>query len=221
MDAFLISSPVKWYTFRYDYTDEELLEKVGLFIKQNCRKYVIFKEIATETGKPHVQGKLIPIKSVETFRRGLQDKFKNVFVKSNYSIVMVKKEDYDKYICKEKNVWINNVWSQEEIENNYTEYWKVNNKIASKIKKEKVKSWSEELTQEIDAAYPNRGWIYDAVTMKIIGDKVLEKLGKTSKKLSLTIYRDLCLGQLNALNPDSGLKHKMYMDAFPDLYGML
>ena len=210
-----------WYTFRYDYTDKTFLDILLPYIKRECSKYVIFDEIATETGKSHIQGKVMPVKSCVRFREDMRKQYKGFFERSNYSIAPIQKPDeYDLYICKDKRPVINNIWSVEQIESNSIAYWKVNKKIQiKKEKKPKTLSWSQELTEKIRNKYPDKLWKYYAPDIQILGEEVLIALGESSKKLGLHIYKDLVLGQLNALNPDSGLKQKMYMDAFPDLYG--
>lgn len=209
------------YTFRYDYLDKSWCDiHLSWFIKQNCKKYSLFYEIADITGKPHIQGVIIPNKSDSQFRRDLKSSFKGFFDKSNYSVAPVKKSDnYLAYICKEKTVFINNMLSESQIENLHKSYWELNKKVvASEKKKQKQQSWSQELTKELEQKYPDHIWLYNGPITKLIGDEVLEKLGQTSKKISSHIYRDLVLGQLNALNPNSGLKHKFHLDAFPEFH---
>ena len=217
---------MQYYTFRYDYPSIEVLEELKKFIKQNCTKYVLFDEIAEETKKKHVQGKIYPVRSIETFRRNLLEKFnlKNkdkVFDRYNYSIAEIKKEGYDKYICKGKVVWINNAFTEEEIDKNYSDYWELNKEIKNKTKtgKEKPLTWSQELTKSIKEKYPNREWKYDTQSIDILSEEVCNALGSQSKKLGLHIYKEMIQGQLNALSSRSGIREKLYMEAFPDLYG--
>lgn len=208
------------YTFRYDYADKSWCDiHLSWFIKQHCKKYSLFYEIADITGKPHIQGVILPNKSDSQFRRDLKSQFKGFFDKSNYSVAPVKKKDnYLSYICKDKNVFINNLLTEKQIEELHKSYWEVNKKVSVKVKKQKTLTWSEELTKYLEEKHPDQVWLYNGPTTKLIGDEVLDKLGQTSKKISSHIYRDLVLGQLNALNPGSGLKHKFHLDAFPDFH---
>lgn len=217
----LVGQKSPYFTFRYDYQDEKFLEPLETFLKVNLRKYAIFKEVADETGKLHVQGVAIPFKSASQFRRDLQSRFPNVFCKSNYSFAPVNKdESYPLYICKQGNVWINNMWTEEEILSNKTKYWKNNKNLLPKAKSNKVITWSQQLTIDIAKKHPDVQWSYDVYSIQILIDETLTAMGKTSKKLSGRIVKELVLGQLNALNPtiSSGLRQKLINEEFNDLH---
>ena len=211
-----------YYTFRYDYTDKTFLDILLPYIKRECSKYVIFDEIASETGKFHIQGKIMPCKSCIRFREDMRKQYKGFFERSNYSIAPIQKPDeYDLYICKDKKPLINNVWTDAEINDKSKAYWECNKTIQiKKEKKDKALTWSQQLTEAIRKKYPGKQFKYYAEDIKIIGEETLKALGVSSKKLGTKIYQEIVLGQLNALNPDhSGLRDLMYMNAFPDLFG--
>ncbi len=71
--------------------------------------------------------------------------------------------------------------------------------MAPKIITKKPTSWSENLTQEIQTAYPDRVWSYNADNIGILIDMTLVALGRTSKNLSKNILRRHVFEQLNAL----------------------
>lgn len=177
-------------------------------------------ETAELTGKLHIQGVIQPTKSASQFRRDLQLSYKGFFTRSNYSIAPVRKQDnYLAYICKERTPFVNNMITSEQVEELYKKYWDYNKQVvAPRIRKLKAKTWSQELTERINKKYPDQIWLYTGYVTKLIGDEVLDALGETSKKVSSHIYRDLTLGQLNALNPSSGLKAKFHQDAFPEFH---
>lgn len=218
----LVGQKSPYFTFRYDYEDEKFLDILAPFMKLVFRKYAIFKEIADKTGKPHIQGLVIPFKSDSQTRRDLLARFPGFFRKSNYSFVPVKTDGYELYVCKQGNVWINNIWTDEEIKNKQKEFWENNKVMVPKAKsKEKVKSWSMRLTESIRLKYPNQVWFYNAQTIEILLSETLNAMGSDSKKIGNKIVKELVLGQLNALNNSvsNGLYDKIKHEEFNDLFG--
>jgi len=146
----------KYLTFRFDYEEHEsILPAILDFIKANCSSYVIFDEIAEKTKKKHIQGKIIPVKSMETFRRKLQESFVNVFIKSNYSIAKVNKEYYDSYICKDGHVVINNIWTEDEIKELQSKHVPKQEFIAQCKEKKKLQTWSQKVAEEMEIEIPD------------------------------------------------------------------
>ena len=89
------TTPFTYYSFRLDidYLDDNntiVLDKLKTFIKLNCLKYAIFKEIADKTKKPHIQGKVGLSKSMSQYRKIFQDSFPKLFVGTNYSMAVIK-----------------------------------------------------------------------------------------------------------------------------------
>lgn len=116
-----------YYTFRLDINwsaEEELLKRLEAYIKANFPKYCIFKEIAKETKKEHLQGIIASNYKLTKVRKQFTSSvYKTLFTGTNYSIAEIK--DYQKYIsycCKDNTVWINNVLTQEDINNYNKEY---------------------------------------------------------------------------------------------------
>jgi len=146
----------KYLTFRFDYEGHEhKLIAILDFIKSNCSSYAIFDEIAEKTKKKHIQGKIIPVKSMERFRVKLKEAFVGVFHKSNYSIAKVEKEYYDAYICKDGNVVINNIWSEFEIKELQAQHIPKEEFIQQCKEKKKLQTWSQKVAEEMELAIPD------------------------------------------------------------------
>lgn len=110
-------TPFTYYTFRYDYTDDTIVEKIKNYFVREFPKYAIFREISDVVGKKHLQGKIGKALSNIQVRKNLLSEFPNVFNRTNYSCVPIDKPDeYDSYICKDGDALINNVFSQEFID---------------------------------------------------------------------------------------------------------
>jgi len=110
-------TPFTYYTFRYDYTDDSIVEKIKNYFVREFPKYAIFREISDVVGKKHLQGKIGKAMSNVQVRKNLLLEFPNVFNRTNYSCVPIDKPDeYDSYICKDGDALINNVFSQEFID---------------------------------------------------------------------------------------------------------
>lgn len=131
-------TPFTFYTFRFDYQNEEQLEKIKTYILGNIPKYAIFKEISDVVAKPHIQGKIGLSLSVEQTRKNFKKDLPNMFCKSNYTITHINTENWDSYICKDGVVFMNNVFTEEYI-NEQVEIRK-KNKLAFEAKKEKAKA---------------------------------------------------------------------------------
>ena len=209
----------KYLTFRFDYeTHESKLQAILDFIKANCSSYAIFDEVAEKTKKKHIQGKIIPVKSMETFRRQLQQSFVNVFIKSNYSIAKVEKEYYDTYICKDGNIVINNIWTEQEIKDLQAKHIPKQEFIQQCKEKKKLQSWSQKVAEEMEKEIPDviQKYIellqfetldnsdfscYEFTQFKNAKESMLEfmldKMGTAVKTLSSSIINGLFYGITN------------------------
>jgi len=110
------STPFAYYTFRFDYTDDSMCDKIKNYIIRDYPKYALFLEVSTEVQKKHIQGKIGKALSLVQIRKHLLKEFPNTFSKSNYSLGEIKKPDeYDSYICKDGKVLCNNVFETDYI----------------------------------------------------------------------------------------------------------
>lgn len=140
------TTPFTYYTFRYDYTDDNDVERIKKYVIRDIPKYALFLEISADVKKKHIQGKLGKCISEEQLRKHFKKEFPNLFVKSNYSIKSIKDiEKYDSYICKDGNVLCNNVFTDEYIQEQ-VEIHK-DNVIAFESKKQK--NTTETFTQKV------------------------------------------------------------------------
>lgn len=155
------TTPFTYYSFRYDYNDMEKLNKIKKYIEVNIPKYAIFDEISSEVGKTHIQGKIGLCLSLVQLKKNLKKEFPNEFIKSNYSIAIIKKPDeYDSYIAKDGKVFMNNCkeFTEEYInaqvekhKQKVSAFEKKNEKIESKLK---TKTFVMEVTDDFIEKYP-------------------------------------------------------------------
>lgn len=133
------STPFAYYTFRFDYTDDSMCDKIKNYIIRDYPKYALFLEVSTEVQKKHIQGKIGKALSLVQIRKHLLKEFPNTFNKSNYSLGEIKKPDeYDSYICKDGKVLCNNVFETDYINAQVDKHKKL--VIAFENKKQKKES---------------------------------------------------------------------------------
>lgn len=209
-----------FYTFRFDYEGHEAKLPVLLdYIKFNCSKYVIFNEVAKETKKLHYQGKIMPTKSINTFRRNLLKGFP-MFKRSNYSIAPIRKEGYDLYICKDGDVVINNVWTADEINDRQQQFNETADGFAAEAKKKAkpLETWSQRVAKEMEDKIPNVIQTYmNLIVFEELGiheftanefqtfknaklnmlEFMLDRMGNAVKTLSKSIINSLFYGVTN------------------------
>lgn len=209
---------MEYYTFRFDYEGfEEKLPSLLAYIKSECSSYVIFDEVAEKTKKLHYQGKIKPVKSVETFRRNLLKSFP-MFNRSNYSIAPVKKDTYDIYITKDGKVVINNLWSQEKIEELQKAYVKPSEFKEVMKEKKPNETWSQRIANEMEKEIPSVINTYiNLIQFESLGTEefsssqyqvfrqakhdmlefMLDRMGKAVKTLSKSVINGLFYGITN------------------------
>jgi len=138
-----------YYTFRVDMSwntvpeHQEVMIHLASYIKANFSHYCIFKEIADITKKEHLQGhvgcKWSKTKARELFTKSI---YKKYFHDDKYSLTHIK--DYDKYVsycCKQGDVWINNILTQEEIN-------EINKKYENKREKVRATTFTQKCLKE-------------------------------------------------------------------------
>lgn len=139
-----------YYTFRVDIsfsTEEEMLKRLEAFIKANFPKYCIFKEIAKDTKKEHLQGQIGSLYKLTKVRKLFTDScYKKYFQGSNYSIADIKDyAKYTSYCCKDACIWINNILTEEQIK-----------EINQQYENKPVKTKSLTFTQKVYKEYVQR-----------------------------------------------------------------
>lgn len=222
-----------WYHFRLTEEDKQFLtnDVIVYLISISVVDLAVYE--VSKIGKSHIHVILQPLKTKSTFLQQFHAHFKRRYV-GNKSITCetLKKEKENNYIylCKgtrdsppqvlhklssiDTDFYWKKYWEDKPLEKDY----KIN--PPNPNRREKVKTWSELLTIDLKKQYPGKTWEYCGYDIDILWSAVLKSLGVNSKKLNERIIKDLVLGQLNALNPDSyGLHKTMKHLAFPDLYG--
>jgi len=149
-------TPFTYYTFRYDYTDDTMVEKIKKYFMRDFPKYALFLEVSQDVNKNHIQGKIGKALSLVQVRKNLLAEFPNVFSKSNYSISDIKKPDeYDSYICKDGNVLCNNVFDDEYILSQKEKHIVLHNAFENKKqKKNATVSFTQKIFQDFCKEYP-------------------------------------------------------------------
>lgn len=151
-------TPFTYYTFRYDYPDEEMVYKVMNSIKRLFPKYAIFREISDKVQKPHLQGKIGVALSLIQTRKNLRADLPNVFEGTNYSISNIDDDTaYNSYIAKEGNLVSSNIdiFTSEYIKEQVDKHNQL--KIAFESKKQKrltTKTFTQMVMEEFIKKYP-------------------------------------------------------------------
>lgn len=150
------STPFTFYTFRFDCSDDVVIDKIKRFVIREIPKYALFTEVSSDVGKQHIQGKIGKALSEEQLRKHFKKEFPGLFVRSNYSISAIKDPvAYDSYICKDGVVLCNNVFSDEYIQEQVA--LREKNVAAFVEKKEKKKaavSFTERVSRDFIEEFP-------------------------------------------------------------------
>lgn len=149
-------TPFQYYTFRYDYTSQEEVEKIKDYIMKQIPKYAIFDEVSDVVGKSHIQGKIGKALSGVQLRKHFKAEFPGYFVKSNYSIKEIQDEEkYDSYICKGGVIVCNNVFTDEYIAAQVEKHKQCVTEL--KQKKEKIINipFTQQVAKDFKRLYPH------------------------------------------------------------------
>lgn len=215
-------TPFAYYTFRYDYTDAVLLDKIVKYIMREFPKYAIFDEISEVVGKSHAQGKIGKSLSIEQVRKHFHKEFPGVFIRTNYSITLIKDEDaYDSYICKDGKVLCNNVFDNEYIDAQIEKHKQCKSEAKEKKIKIETKLSNQTFTQSVFMGFKNEHFDYYnhikyAVTYKPTEDEtmlhdiacerllayLLKRLGNIVKVFDDTVLQRMYTGVKNAILVD-------------------
>jgi len=220
------------YTFRLDVEwreNEEKHEGVFLnqlkdYIKANMPQYALFCEISKKTKKPHIQGIIASKYKVENIRKRFKDIWSYKFVKPFYSIVEVKDEQkYLSYISKEGLPWLNNLLSQEEIDEFNEKYEGEDNIQKSITFTQKVlKEFRDTYKYEYDVIRHFSFFNYkmDDHDTKLLNDAkghllsfILKKLGNIAKVFDEVILQRIYNGVKNGIiceDNNVNERHKQY-----------
>lgn len=219
--------------FRLNDESHENLRHIVTWLTSVCSSVHLAVEEIGKNGRRHIHC-VIQVKNkstlIQQFHKQTSGRYKGNKAYSCESLTKDIERIYI-YLCKGTRFTLPNVlYKIKSIDVSYyhAEYWKIlpiendwsiNPTHNNPIKKRTL-TWSENLTNEIREKYPNNNWEYQATCIDLLWNMVTKALGKSSKKLSCNIIRDLVMGQLNALNPNSfGIRVTLKNNAFPDLFG--
>lgn len=174
-------TPFTYYTFRYDYTDEQQLDNIMKYIVAQCPKYAIFKEVSDVVGKNHVQGKIGKAMSNGQLRKNLLAEFPNLFNRSNYSCTVIEKpEEYDSYICKQGEAVINNIFTPEYIAD------------AVKLHKDKIAEFTKKETKRSTVLPFTHRVALDFMVEHSIEASIIQKPEYKPNDYELKVYQKAC-----------------------------
>lgn len=187
------STAFTYYTFRYDYDDEVIVEKIKSYIVSNYPKYALFLEVSQEVNKKHIQGKIGVALSAIQLRKQLKKQFPDVFEKTNYSISDINDADkYDSYICKDGKPLCNNIFTQEYIDEQVKIHSQKVIAFKTKEQKKKVLNFTQQVMEDFMKEYPSdvnqiRYHYYDVKP----SDYVINKYKESTEKLLAYILKRL------------------------------
>ena len=212
-----------YYTFRLDINfDDNKLTQLQDYIKSNFPKYALFNEIGDETKKPHIQGKIGSTSCLQTLRNKFKKTFPTLFVGTLYSITYIKDKDkYDSYICKQDNIWINNIFSQDDI-NNFNKNYEYKEKVKAttftqKVFKDFVIEYEHDYNILKQLSYYNYKLSEQEKEMLINSKKqlleyILKRLGSLTQVFDSHILQKMYNGILNSILQDDKQSQKRQME---------
>jgi len=207
-------TPFTFYSFRFDYDDETIVDKIKGYVIREIPKYALFLEVSQDVKKKHIQGKIGKCISEEQLRKHFKKEFPNVFEKSNYSIKSIKEpENYDSYICKDGNVLCNNVFTDEYIQAQKEKHIELHQKFVSKKEKNLSVTFTQKVfndfikecpdeVQDIQTRYQmNSDYhkdVYDKACKKLLGF-LLKRLGDLVKVFDDNVIQRMYNGIKNSI----------------------
>lgn len=210
------STAFTYYTFRYDYDDMDIVEKIKSYVIRSYPKYALFLEVSSEVEKKHIQGKIGACLSIARMREQFKKEFPKVFEKTNYSISEIKEsEKYDSYICKDGNVLCNNVFDKEYIDAQVKLHSVKVMAFEKKKQKQKALNFTQQVMEDFCKEYPSetnqiRYHYYDCkpsdyvikayneATQKLLA-YILKRLGKVVKVFDDNILQRMYNGIKNSI----------------------
>jgi len=212
-----------YYTFRLDIKhDDAKLEQLQDYIKANYPKYAIFKEFGDETKKPHIQGKIGSTSCLQTLRNKFKKTFPLLFVGTSYSITYIKDiEKYDSYICKQDNIWLNNIFTQEQI-NNFNKNYEIKEKVKSttftqKVYKDFIIEYESDCNVIRHFCYYNYKLSDEEkdklnYSKKQLLEYILKRLGSLTQVFDSHVLQKMYNGILNSILQDDSQSQKRQME---------
>lgn len=212
-----------YYTFRLDIKhDDDRLPALADYIKANFPKYAIFKENGEITKKPHLQGQIGSSYSLQTMRNRFRALYPLLFCGTNYSITYVKdKNKYLSYTCKENNIFVNNILTQEQI-NQFNEPYKEKVKLKSitftqKVFKDFVIEYEQDCNILKQLSYYNYKLSEQEKDMlinskKVLLEYILKRLGSLTQVFDNHVLQKMYNGILNSILQDDNQSQKRQME---------
>lgn len=178
----------------------------------------------SDAGRPHIHSVFQFPKTKSTFGQRLKKKFPNLEGNKDFSISEVKDTPEDlqnilQYICKADSktdtpdvrfVSPNfNEDNKAEIFRLHNEYWRVNSElkesnvqeVTTKQKAPRAKTFTELVLLEVKRECPNHKWDMNEISMSLVFDVVMKKLGEKVKTFDRQVLRKIVFGVLNVLCP--------------------
>lgn len=212
---------------RFTNESVEVLNEVTLWLRSEGKLYLCCMEIS-KNEKRHFHA-LIDINNLSTSGQRFHKHFNEKY-KGNQSLSWkLLKEDMAtnlRYISKgQKDKLPDVLYAQPDlnVQSYWNDYWVENAKVVESKEKDINKKakrtvpFLEQIILEFRTKYGNRKYDYVEEDMMFICQFVMKRLGRASKILDSMIVKRMCMGVLNAVNPDSNLIPFVFAEAFADL----
>lgn len=213
--------------FRFTNESVEELEGVVMWLRSEGKLYLCSMEIS-KSEKRHIHA-LIDVNNLSTSGQRFHKHFLNKYKGNKCISWTTLKEDMDanlRYISKGKKDEMPVIMYAApdlNVTAYWNDYWVENAKVMANKEKTDTKKarrtipFMEQIILEFRTKYGNQKFDYVEKDMMFICQFVMKRLGKANKILDSMIVKRMCMGLLNAVNPDSKLIPFVFEDAFKDL----
>ena len=213
---------------RFSHSDISQCEQFKTFLISYAVPLIIVLEDADEeVNRSHTHSLIQTPITINTFRKQLKKNFPDINGNKDFSITQVNDPAAMlRYVAKGKKdtspqILFSN-FTPELVAKSHLEYWTQNSQLKkSTVKKtQKTHTWSEKVLEELKAlSIPEGGWSNRLECVDVVFKHVLKCLGKTAKKLNVSIIRDLVNGFMNALiigKNRSDYEQQLFVACYPE-----
>lgn len=196
-------------TFRVDELEGITRQGIVEFLSKHTGRHVVCREISEKTKKPHYQGWVEHSTDIQTFRLALKKAFPILASTKrggdgSYSLALIKKEDYKRYILKGTRESRPDIVSMQlapnetiDIAREYAEFWRVKDSI---VEKENKSHWVHDAVKHFE----HYEWFDEFNKHRIICEYVVDY--QLSEKISLDVFRTRSYVNYICARIDKGFK---------------
>lgn len=226
-NPFLPSSP--HLAIRFAHKDEAELEAYKTFlIDYAVPMLLVLEEADEEVKRTHTHAIIQTTIKIGTFRKQLKNKFPESIGNTDYSLKQAAKpEAMLRYVAKGKvstpPIVIYSNYSSDIVTRAHQDYWVQNEELRknnSPQKSPKSQTWSEKVFEEIKQfPKPEGGWSNKTEHVHKVFQHVMKCMGRTGKKLNVSIIRDIVNGFMNGLiegKNRADYENQLFCAAYPE-----